>query len=72
MFWLTRHLDPDYKVAQKLWSIRVALFWAAFAGAFMALPAFQDWVSPFWFAGLCMFGSLTICVARLTKQPGLE
>ena len=72
MVWLVNHLDPDWKVAHKLWSIRVALFWAVVSGLYVALPAFQDWVSPVKFAVICVGFSLAICVARLTNQPGLD
>jgi hypothetical protein len=70
-YWLIQHLDPDWKVAHKLWSIRVALFWMLVMGAYMALPAFQDWMPAPYFAGLCIFGTLTIGIARLTNQPGV-
>ncbi len=71
-YWLFKHLDPDFKVAHKLWSVRLALFWMVVMGAYMALPAFQDRVTPEHFLGLCIFGTLTIGIARLTKQPGLD
>lgn len=71
-YWIAKHLDPDFKVWHKLWSVRLALFWMAVTGAYMALPAFQDYMTPFHFLGVCIFGTLTIGIARLTHQPGLE
>ena len=70
-YWLIKHLDPDWKVAHKLWSLRLCVFWSLVCGAYMALPAFQDSIDKFWFAGLCMFGAVTIGIARLTNQPGV-
>lgn len=70
-YWLIKHLDPDWKVAHKLWSVRLAVLWACISGLYMALPAFQDFMPPFYFAALCVFGSLLILVGRLTNQPGL-
>jgi hypothetical protein len=66
------YLDPDWKVAHKLWSVRVALFWAAMSGLWVAFPAFQGFVSPVQFALLSITFSLIMCIARLTNQPGLS
>jgi hypothetical protein len=69
--WVIRRLDPDFRVWHRLWSVRVALFWALVCGLWAALPAFQGFISPFLFALLCIGFSLAICLARLTNQPGL-
>lgn len=50
--------------------MRLQIFWAIFAGLWVALPAFQDWVDPRVFAFLCVGASLTILGARLTNQKG--
>lgn len=71
-YWLIKHLDPDWKVAHKMWSMRVAAVWAIMSGLWVALPAFQDYVSPQHFAELCVAFSLAIMVGRLTNQPGLN
>jgi hypothetical protein len=71
MDWKARYLDPDYKVWHKLWSIRLAVFWGIVAGLWAALPAFQSYVDPVWFAILCVGFAIAIGVARLTNQPGL-
>ena len=68
---LDQHAAPEWRVAHKLWSVRIALFWAVVAGLWVALPAFQGYVPPVPFALLCVGFSLAICVARLTNQPGL-
>ncbi len=68
---LTRWLDPEWRIAHKLWSIRLALFWAAFSGMWVALPAFYGFLPPLWFAALSVAFSLIFCIARLTNQPGL-
>jgi hypothetical protein len=71
-YWLVKHLDPDWKVAHKLWSVRLCLFWSVVVGAYMALPAFQDYMTPYHFLFVCIFGSITIGLARLTNQPGIS
>jgi hypothetical protein len=68
---LDNHAVSDWRDAHKMWSIQIAVFWAVVAGVWMALPAFQDRLDPFWFAALCIVFSLAICFARLTHQPGL-
>lgn len=70
-YWLIKHLDPDWRVAHKLWSVRIAVLWTVISGLYMALPAFQDLMPPFYFALLCVVGGLLILVGRLTNQPGL-
>ena len=70
--WLIRHLDPDWKVAHKLWSLRIALFWMLICGLYMALPAFTNSIDKFWFTGICIAFTFAIGIARLTNQPGLD
>ncbi len=65
-----RWLVPDWRLVHKMRSLQIAIFWAAFAGLWVALPAFQSWLKPVPFAILCVFFSVTICIARLTKQKG--
>jgi hypothetical protein len=60
------------RVALRLWSIRLALLWAAVAGLYAALPAFMDVLPPGVFAVLSVLASMLIVGARLTKQPGLD
>jgi hypothetical protein len=71
MFWLIRHLDPDWRVAHRLLSIQVAVFWAVVSGLWVAIPAFQSYLSPTHFAELCIGFALLIMIARLTNQPGV-
>jgi hypothetical protein len=54
------------------WTVRIALVWGAVSGLWVALPAFQDHVNPYWFAGFTILISLAIVLARITKQPGLN
>jgi hypothetical protein len=70
--WLDDHLDPDWRVAYKLHSLWACAFWSCVVGAYMALPAFQEYMTPFHFLGVCIFGSVTIGIARLTNQPGVS
>lgn len=66
-----RHLDPDWRNWHRWWSIRVAIFWGALSGAYVALPAFYGWVPPPIFALICVGLSVILVVARLFNQPGL-
>lgn len=72
MFWLVRHLDPDWKVAHKLWSLRLCVLWSVVIGIYMALPSFQDYMTPFHFLYVCIGFSVAIGIARLTNQPGIS
>lgn len=67
-----RFLVPEWRLAHLLWSVRIAIFWTALAGLWIALPAFQDYFDPIHFAILSVVCSVSIGVARLTHQPGLE
>ena len=71
-YWLAKHAVPNFHLWHKFWSVRLALFWMAVTGAYMALPAFQDRMTPEHFLGVCIFGTMTIGIARLTHQPGLD
>ncbi len=70
--WVVKHLDPDWKVAHKLWSLRIAFFWMLMQGLYMWLPALQDYISLYHFLGVCILFTFLIGVGRLTKQPGLD
>lgn len=67
--WMDRHLDPDWRFVQRLWSARLAFLAAALEGAFAATGAFQNYVSAGQFLVICMGLSLAVLVARLVKQP---
>lgn len=69
---LDRYAVDNWRVAHKLWSVRIAIFWSIFSGLWVALPAFQGVISPIYFALLCIGFTLTLLFARLTHQPGLE
>jgi len=66
--WIISRLVDDRARLHLLWSVRLQLFWAAFAGLYASLPAFQDYLTPIQFALLCMGMSATILIARITKQ----
>ncbi len=70
--WLDDHLDPDWRVADKLWSMRIAFLWAAVSGLYVALPAFQNYVDARVFAVICIGFSVAIMLGRMYKQPGLD
>lgn len=68
---IEQYLIPEWRIAHKLWSVRLSIAWAIVAGLWVALPAFQGMVKPVPFALLCVGFSLSILFARLTNQPGL-
>jgi len=70
--WLDRHAIPQWRIAHRLWSVRIAVFWSVFSGLWVAFPAFQGAMPPVLFAELCVGFSLAILFARLTHQPGLD
>lgn len=63
---------PEWKIAHKLWTVRIAIFWAIVSGLYYALPAFQEWFSPIHFALLSVGFSLALLFARITKQTGVD
>jgi hypothetical protein len=67
-----QHLDPDWRIFHKLWSMRIAFFWACTSGLYVALPAFEAYVDARFFAVLCVGFSVAIMVGRLYHQPGLD
>lgn len=72
---LRAYLDtyhPDWRRAHRLWSIQVALFCAALEGLWVAVPSLQGLVPERAFLALCVACPVAICIARLTKQRGLE
>lgn len=54
----------------RLWSIRVALFFAALNGFVLGLAAFVDVFNPWLFMALNVAGYTLLIGARLVKQPG--
>jgi len=65
------YLAPEWRVAHRLWSVRLAVFWMIFSGLWVALPAFQGWLPPLRYALVCIGFAVAIGVARLTNQKGL-
>lgn len=65
------YATPEWRIAHRLWSVRINIFWAIFGGLWVAVPAFQIFLPPLWFAMVCVGMSLAILFARLTNQPGL-
>ncbi len=69
---IPRELIPEWRLAHRFWSVRIAIFWSIVAGLYVALPAFYGFVSPVTFALISIGFSVAICIARLTHQPGLD
>ena len=67
-----RWLNEDAKRWHRLWSMRIALFWAALNGAVLMIPAFIGFANPWVLLALNTAGFVLIAGARITKQPGLE
>jgi len=69
--WLDAHAAPEWRLAHRLRSVQIALFWAVLGGLWVALPAFQSYLSPFRFAAISIGFSVAILFARFTGQKGL-
>lgn len=69
--WLDDHAAPEWRLAHRLRSVQVAIFWAVLGGLWVALPAFQSYLSPVRFAAISVGFSLAILFARFTGQKGL-
>jgi hypothetical protein len=54
-----------------MWSMRIAFGVALLSGAWVALPAFEAYLPPVYFALVCMGASVLLMIARLTHQKGL-
>jgi len=64
--------EHGFWILWRLWSLRMAIFWAGLNGAVLGLSAFVGIIDPWWFLALNTVGYALIAVARVTKQPGLE
>ena len=69
--WLDEHAAPEWRLAHRLRSVQIGLFWAVVGGLWVALPAFQSYLSPFRFATISVGFSIAILFARFTAQKGL-
>ena len=68
---LDKVATPDWRYLHKFWSVQLSMVWAVIGGLWIALPAFQSWLTPIPFACVCVAFSLLILLARATNQPGL-
>jgi len=60
------------KLVHRLWTVRIALIGAVLDGAYIAIPAFQNNVSPTQFALIAIALCLTLVVARIMNQSGID
>ena len=65
-----RLIDDWRAEIRRLWSIRVALAWAAVSGIYSAWDAFQAFLPAWLFGALSVIMSVSIVGARLTRQAG--
>jgi hypothetical protein len=72
MFWLIRHLDPDFVIWHKLASVWVAAFWGAVGGIIVVLSALLYQSFDWRIGALLIFVSATFAIARFTNQPGAK
>jgi hypothetical protein len=78
MSWFDRHLINDWRwKITRLWTMKLALFWAAFAGLVGVYPWFGGLVpsTPVaisLFAGSDIILCMVLVVARMTRQPGVD
>lgn len=69
--WLDAHADPDWRNFHLLYENWIALTWALVSGLWIFTPALNGLI-PLWMFGCLCFGvPILICIARITKQPGL-
>ena len=64
-------LVPDAKYWHSLWSIQLAILGGLFTGLWAALPAFQGYLPPEWFAVCCVGISIGGVLCRLVDQPNV-
>jgi hypothetical protein len=64
-------LIPDWRQAHSFWSIQISLLGAIFSGAWVALPAFQGYLPPTYFAVVCIVVSILVVLLRLIDQPNV-
>ena len=69
--WLDAHDAPEWRIAHRLRSVQIALFWAVLGGAWVALPSFQQYLTPFHMMFISVGFSVAIMFARFTGQKGL-
>jgi len=69
--WLDAHAAPEWRLAHRLRSVQIALFWAVLGGVWVALPSFQNYLSPFRMMLISIGFSVAILFARMTGQKGL-
>ena len=69
--WLDAHAAPEWRIAHRLRSVQIALFWAILGGLWVALPSFQNYLTPFHMMFISVGFSIAIMFARFTGQKGL-
>jgi hypothetical protein len=69
--WLDDHAAPEWRIAHRLRSVQIALFWSVLGGLWVALPSFQQYLTPFHMMFISVGFSVAIMFARFTGQKGL-
>ncbi len=69
--WLDTHAAPEWRLAHRLRSVQIAFFWAVLGGLWVALPSFQNYLTPFHMMFISVGFSVAIMFARFTGQKGL-
>lgn len=65
-------IENWHRELRRLWTIRVAILWAALGGLYAVWSAFID-VLPVWVVVSASIGmSVALVVARILKQPGAD
>jgi hypothetical protein len=67
-----RLIDDWQREIRRLWSFRLAIFFAALNGASAVIIAFVDVIPPVPLLLINMTLNMVLAVARITKQPGAE
>jgi hypothetical protein len=69
--WMDAHAAPEWRLAHRLRSVQIALFWAVVGGLWIALPSFQQYLGAWRMMFISVGFSIAICFARFTGQKGL-
>ena len=70
--WLDKYADPDWRLAHRMWSVRLIVLYGLLNGAYGAWPVFMEYVSPFWYALINVGLAVAVGLARLTNQSGFS
>ena len=66
--WIQARLTRDAGYIHLMWSARISLAWACVCGLWVSLPALTNYIDYRMFIVLCIFVSVLVTIAHITKQ----